>query len=86
MSGRWPLGDESHLPRAVAHGRAVGTGLGLAMVYGVAQRPVAEVEIERTPGQGTTVQSPPAPQRVLIVDDGPLILKSLQDVLTADRR
>jgi len=31
-----------------------GTGLGLAMVYGVAQRHGAEVDIQSTPGEGTT--------------------------------
>ncbi|HEX7887088.1 MAG TPA: ATP-binding protein [Phenylobacterium sp.] len=31
-----------------------GTGLGLAMVYGVAQRHGAEVDIQSVPGQGTT--------------------------------
>ena len=30
-----------------------GTGLGLAMVYGVAQRHGAEMDIRSTPGQGT---------------------------------
>jgi CheY-like chemotaxis protein len=33
-----------------------GTGLGLAMVYGVVQRHSADLEIESTPGQGTTVR------------------------------
>ncbi|MCI0535770.1 MAG: PAS domain-containing protein, partial [Verrucomicrobiales bacterium] len=33
-----------------------GTGLGLAMVYGTMQRHGGEVEIESTPGQGTTVR------------------------------
>jgi PAS domain S-box-containing protein len=32
-----------------------GTGLGLAMVYGVAQRHGAELDIQSTPGAGTTV-------------------------------
>ena len=32
-----------------------GTGLGLAMVYGVAQRHAAEVDIRSTPGAGTTI-------------------------------
>lgn len=31
-----------------------GTGLGLAMVYGMVQRHRSEIEIESTPGQGTT--------------------------------
>jgi PAS domain S-box-containing protein len=33
-----------------------GTGLGLAMVYGVAQRHGAEIEIESAPGMGTTMR------------------------------
>ena len=33
-----------------------GTGLGLAMVYGIAQRHNAEVEIESAPGKGTTMR------------------------------
>jgi PAS domain S-box-containing protein len=33
-----------------------GTGLGLAMVYGMVQRHSADLEIESTPGKGTTVR------------------------------
>ena len=33
-----------------------GTGMGLAMVYGMAQRHRAEIEIDSAPGQGTTVR------------------------------
>src|SRR5262245_10180839 len=33
-----------------------GTGLGLAMVYGMAQRHKAEIEIVSEPGKGTTVR------------------------------
>jgi signal transduction histidine kinase len=33
-----------------------GTGLGLAMVYGMVRRHSAEIEIESTPGRGTTVR------------------------------
>ena len=33
-----------------------GTGMGLAMVYGMAQRHRAELEIDSSPGQGTTVR------------------------------
>lgn len=33
-----------------------GTGLGLAMVYGMVQRHSAELQIDSTPGQGTTVR------------------------------
>jgi CheY-like chemotaxis protein len=79
-----------------------GTGLGLAMVYGVAQRHNAEVEIESASGLGTIVRlrfpvpttaesSQPAyrPERpaclhILLVDDDPLIIKSLSDILQAD--
>jgi signal transduction histidine kinase/CheY-like chemotaxis protein len=81
-----------------------GTGLGLAMVYGVARRHNAEVEIESAVGAGTTVSlsfpvpsaeqiaapgaSPrfamPPRMRLLLVDDDPLLLKSLRDTLQAD--
>lgn len=33
-----------------------GTGMGLAMVYGMAQRHDAQIEIDSTPGQGTTIR------------------------------
>jgi PAS domain S-box-containing protein len=80
-----------------------GTGLGLAMVYGVAQRHGAAIEIDSAPGRGTTVrlsfpaaivaaalpaqvpeQSLPSRMRILLVDDDPLLLKSLRDILEAD--
>ncbi|MFN2531842.1 MAG: PAS domain S-box protein [Pyrinomonadaceae bacterium] len=81
-----------------------GTGLGLAMVYGMAERHSANVEIESAPGEGTTVrltfiaptastlQSTPASstpnalncKRLLIIDDDPIVLKSLQDALESD--
>src|SRR6185312_15864698 len=79
-----------------------GTGLGLAMVYGMSQRHGAELEIHSEPGAGTTVRlifpvattsasevSVPAIRpfgrlRILIVDDDPLILQSLQGALEGD--
>jgi CheY-like chemotaxis protein len=81
-----------------------GTGLGLAMVYGVAQRHHAEIKFDSTPGKGTVVgmsfpalvasetglselavaTSVPARLRLLVVDDDPLLIKSLRDILEAD--
>jgi signal transduction histidine kinase/CheY-like chemotaxis protein len=80
-----------------------GTGLGLAMVYGVAQRQNAELEIESAVGNGTTVslnfpavqpgvaqpqvatpRVAPAKLHVLIVDDDPLIIRSLRAILEDD--
>jgi signal transduction histidine kinase/ActR/RegA family two-component response regulator/HAMP domain-containing protein len=81
-----------------------GTGLGLAMVYGMVQRHSADLEIVSELGKGTTFRlvfpvseaiqgdAPPMPaaqmpiQRlsILLVDDDPLILKSLRDILEAD--
>jgi signal transduction histidine kinase/ActR/RegA family two-component response regulator len=81
-----------------------GTGLGLAMVYGMIQRHSAELDIESAPNQGTTVrlsfpadtsslvsaanQSHSAPLtrrlRILLVDDDPMLIKSLQDTLQED--
>ncbi len=81
-----------------------GTGLGLAMVYGVAQRHGAIVDIDSVVGRGTTVrlsfpipaiewhaeaappplEAPTAHLRILIVDDDPLMIKSLRDTLELD--
>jgi CheY-like chemotaxis protein len=81
-----------------------GTGLGLAMVYGMIQRHSAELDIESAAGAGTTVcLSFPAYTssavsttrviklpavgrrlRILLVDDDPMLIKSLQDTLQED--
>jgi signal transduction histidine kinase len=81
-----------------------GTGLGLAMVYGMVQRHSAELDIESAVGAGTTVRlsfpaftasavtsarSMPSTVlakrlRILLVDDDPLLIKSLQDTLQED--
>ena len=80
-----------------------GTGLGLAMVFGMAKRHSADLEIESKQGSGTIVRllfpvsaatdaAVPAPvspreierQRILIVDDDPMLTKSLRDILESD--
>jgi CheY-like chemotaxis protein/anti-sigma regulatory factor (Ser/Thr protein kinase) len=76
-----------------------GTGLGLAMVYGVARRHSAEIEIESVLHGGTTIrlkfaratipqralpvslEATPPSLRLLVVDDDPLLIQSLHDVL-----
>jgi signal transduction histidine kinase/ActR/RegA family two-component response regulator len=77
-----------------------GTGLGLAMVFGMIQRHSAEIEIDSVPAKGSTVRlifapaeaaavamtSAPAarqgrPLKLLIIDDDPLVIESLQSVL-----
>jgi signal transduction histidine kinase/ActR/RegA family two-component response regulator len=81
-----------------------GTGLGLAMVYGMVQRHSADLQIRSSPARGTSVAlvfsvtedpgsiatpgvaSRPLAQRlrILLVDDDPLLVKSLRDVLEQD--
>jgi signal transduction histidine kinase/ActR/RegA family two-component response regulator len=80
-----------------------GTGLGLAMVYGMIQRHSADLEIESAVRVGTTVRllfavaepfalaaedaapSPvPSRLRILLIDDDPMLIKSLRDVLQED--
>jgi len=81
-----------------------GTGLGLAMVYGMVKRHGADIEIESGFGKGTTVrlsfavpttpavdttgtahrEANPSGLRILIVDDDPLVMRSLRDTLEAD--
>jgi signal transduction histidine kinase/ActR/RegA family two-component response regulator/uncharacterized membrane protein affecting hemolysin expression len=80
-----------------------GSGLGLAMVYGMITRHSAELQLESTPGQGSIFRlifsaanavdlKQPAepialeqrPLRILLIDDDPLLLGSLQEVLLSD--
>jgi CheY-like chemotaxis protein len=81
-----------------------GTGLGLAMVYGMIQRHSAELELESAVSKGTTVRvlfssaqeavvdveqkatrlQPVQRLRILLVDDDPLLIKSLRDILEGD--
>ena len=79
-----------------------GTGLGLAMVYGIMQRHDGALEIDSAPGSGTTVRlcfTPasetaasstdlqpivPAGLRILLIDDDPILLKSLRETLEQD--
>ena len=81
---------------------ANGTGLGLAMVYGVMQRHGGDIRIESSPGRGTTVRLlfprrslPPVPEaasrapagqealRILFIDDEPMVLSTMQELLRA---
>jgi signal transduction histidine kinase/ActR/RegA family two-component response regulator len=81
-----------------------GTGLGLAMVYGMVQRHSAELEIDSAPGHGATMRlifaaasaataettrvmpalAASRPLRILLVDDDPMLIRSLQDSLQED--
>ncbi len=81
-----------------------GSGMGLAMVYGMISRHHAGIDIQSTPGEGTSVRilfpvidsaskgvdrplqtnPEPANQRILFIDDDPLLIKSMRDTLEAD--
>jgi signal transduction histidine kinase/ActR/RegA family two-component response regulator len=80
-----------------------GSGLGLAMVYGITQRHGADIEIISTPGEGTTfrimfpltspaaqstgsvrIQKIPRHTKILLIDDDPVLLTSLREVLVHD--
>jgi signal transduction histidine kinase/ActR/RegA family two-component response regulator len=80
-----------------------GSGLGLAMVYGMIKRHSAELQVESIPREGSTFRlifaaagefgaqpafSPavdgPRPLRILLVDDDPLLINSLREVLQGD--
>jgi signal transduction histidine kinase/ActR/RegA family two-component response regulator len=77
-----------------------GSGLGLAMVYGITQRHGVDIDIRSAPGEGTTFRltfplTAPAPQstasvrvqkipthtKILLIDDDPLLLQSLREIL-----
>jgi signal transduction histidine kinase/ActR/RegA family two-component response regulator len=80
-----------------------GTGLGLAMVYGIAQRHGVDIDIRSAAGEGTTfrltfpkgaltgpssesarVQKLAGHTSILLVDDDPVLLTSLREVLEQD--
>jgi PAS domain S-box-containing protein len=81
-----------------------GTGLGLAMVYGMLERHSGEIRIESALGAGTRVSlsfptatqadvaasgryrvpKPVRPLRVLAIDDDPMVLGALREILDGD--
>lgn len=79
-----------------------GTGMGLAMVYGMAKRHGAQIEIDSALGQGTTVrlifaiaprieptiETPvliaSTRQRLLVIDDDPLLREALFRILESE--
>jgi PAS domain S-box-containing protein len=82
---------------------AQGTGLGLAMVFGMAKRHAATFDIDSAPGKGTTMRLgflvaassmlaseqatavvKPPKLKLLLIDDDPILLNSLSEVLLSD--
>ncbi|MBI9109404.1 MAG: response regulator [Spirochaetales bacterium] len=82
---------------------SAGTGLGLSEVYGMIQRHSGHLEIESTPGEGTSInlyfprkeknnnvkvdEKPTAPipsVKILCVDDDPIVLDGLSEMLAID--
>ena len=80
-----------------------GTGMGLAMVYGMVKRHGAQIDIDSAPGRGTAIRiafdaaapgsaaavksaatKPSRRLRLLVVDDDPLLTRSLSQVLEGD--
>jgi CheY-like chemotaxis protein len=80
-----------------------GSGLGLAMVYGIAQRHDMDIDITSSRGAGTTfrltfplrspagtsaadttVAQPARRTRILLIDDDPLLLTSLREMLALE--
>jgi signal transduction histidine kinase/ActR/RegA family two-component response regulator/PAS domain-containing protein len=79
-----------------------GTGLGLAMVYGVMERHGGDIDIDSKPGVGTTIRlgfaaanasatvpaepeaQAPTGLAILLVDDDPILLRSLREILELD--
>ena len=80
-----------------------GSGLGLAMVYGIAQRHGVDIDIMSAPGEGTTfrltfpatapaaqstgsvrIQKVPRHTKILLIDDDPVLLTSLREMLVHD--
>jgi signal transduction histidine kinase/CheY-like chemotaxis protein len=79
-----------------------GTGLGLAMVYGMVQRHSADIDIDSAPDEGTCIRltfaaanasvqrlegtpaKPPSGLRLLVIDDDPVLLRTLRELLQAE--